>query len=165
MPSVTYLGHIISGQGVQPDPEKIQAIVAWPPPRSLTALRRFLGLTGFYRKFVRNYVAIATPLTDLLRSTTFQWPLQAQQAFTELKNKITFVSVLALPDFNSLFVIKTDASGTAIGVVLSQHGHLIAFFSKHLFPKLQAALVYIREMLAVIKAIKRWRQYLIGHYF
>nr|KYP74287.1 Retrotransposable element Tf2 [Cajanus cajan] len=162
MPSVAYLGHIISGQGVQPDPEKIQAIVAWPPPRSLTALRGFLGLTGFYRKFVRNYAAIATPLTDLLCSPTFQWSLQAQQAFTELKSKITSVPVLALPDFNSPFVIETNASGTAIGVVLSQHGHPIAFFSKRLCPKLQAAFVYVCEMLAVTEAIKKWRQELVN---
>lgn len=118
MPSVTYLGCIISGQGVQPDLEKIQAIVAWPPPRSLTALRGFLGLIDFYRKFVRNYAVIATPLTDLLCSTTFQWPLQAQQAFTELKNKITFVPILALPEFSSPFVIKTEASSTTIGAIL-----------------------------------------------
>nr|KYP41059.1 Transposon Ty3-G Gag-Pol polyprotein [Cajanus cajan] len=165
MQSVAYLGHIISGKGILPDPEKIQAIVAWPPPRSFTALRGFLGLTGFYRKFVRNYATLATPLTDLLRSPSFQWNSQAQQAFTKLKNTITTVPVLALPDFTVPFVIDTDASGTAIGAVLSQHGHPIAFFSKRLCPKLQAASVYVREMFAITEAIKKWRQYLIGHYF
>nr|KYP72871.1 Transposon Ty3-G Gag-Pol polyprotein [Cajanus cajan] len=87
-----------------------------------TAFRTFDGLTGFYRKFVRNYASLATPLTNLLRSPSFQWNPQAQQAFTELKHKITTVPVLALPDFTVPFVIDTDASGNAIGAVLSQHG-------------------------------------------
>nr|KYP37780.1 hypothetical protein KK1_041008 [Cajanus cajan] len=111
MQSVAYLGHIISSKGVLPDPEKIQAIVAWPLPRSLTALR---GFNEVYCKFVHNYVSITTPLTDLLRSTTFQWCVQAQQAFTDLKNKITSVPVLALSDINSPFVIETDVSNNRV---------------------------------------------------
>jgi hypothetical protein len=84
---VDYLGHVISSNGVTPDPDKIQAILDWPVPRSLTTLRGFLGLTGFYRRFVRHYASLAAPLTDLLRSTNFVWSTDTELAFTTLKKK------------------------------------------------------------------------------
>ncbi|XP_058783052.1 uncharacterized protein LOC131657702 [Vicia villosa] len=162
---IDYLGHVISASNVAPDPEKIKAIVDWPQPRSLTTLRGFLGLTGFYRRFVRNYATLAAPLTDLLRSTIFSWSTEAQLAFTTLKHKMTDMPVLALPDFTQIFTIETDASGVAIGVVLSQAGHPIAFFSKKLCPRMQQASAYVREMYAITESIKKWRQYLVGQHF
>ncbi|XP_058769067.1 uncharacterized protein LOC131642924 [Vicia villosa] len=162
---VHYLGHIISAGNVAPDPEKIQAILDWPEPRSLTALRGFLGLTGFYRRFVRNYATLAAPLTDILRSTRFVWGTEAAEAFTQLKTKMTDMPVLVLPDFTKQFVVETDASGVAIGAVLSQDNHPIAFFSKKMCPRMQAASVYVREMYAVTEAVKKWRQYLVGQKF
>jgi len=152
-------------QGVSPDPEKIQAIMDWPKPRSLTTLRGFLGLTGFFHRFVRHYTLLAAPLTDLRRSITFTWSAAADSAFTELKSKITSVSVLTLPDFSKDFVIETDASAMAIGDVLSQASHPPAFFSKKMCPKMQAASTYVREMYVITEAIKKWRQYLIGRKF
>ncbi|XP_058757747.1 uncharacterized protein LOC131631003 [Vicia villosa] len=165
VPKVDYLGHIISSAGVTPDPEKIKAILEWPRPRSLTALRGFLGLTGFYRRFVRHYASLAAPLTDLLRSTKFHWDTSAETAFTILKNKMTQTPVLSLPDFSQLFVLETDASALAVGAVLSQQGHPLAFFSKKLCHRLQASSVYVREMYAITEAVKKWRQYLIGRHF
>ncbi|XP_058734067.1 uncharacterized protein LOC131605768 [Vicia villosa] len=162
---IDYLGHIISAAGVAPDSEKVKAILDWPTPRSLSTLRGFLGLTGFYRRFVKDYATLAAPLTDLLRSTTFTWSTEATRAFTELKHKMTDMPVLALPDFTKEFTIETDASGVAIGAVLSQEGHPIAFFSKKLCPRMQASSVYVREMLAITEAVKKWRQYLIGQKF
>ncbi|XP_058784354.1 uncharacterized protein LOC131659138 [Vicia villosa] len=162
---VNYLGHIISVGGVAPDPEKVQAMLDWPTPCSLTSLRGFLGHTGFYRHFVKNYATLAAPLTDLLRSTKFVWSTEAAAAFTELQKKMTDMSVLALPDFTKQFIIETDASGIAIGAVLSQDGHHIAFFSKKMCPRMQASSVYVREMFAVTEAVKKWRQYLIGQKF
>lgn len=113
---------------MQADPSKIQAIIDWPAPTSLTTLRAFLGLTGFYRRFVQNYAAIASPLTDLLRSTTFSWPPLAARAFEELKAAMTNLPLLSLPNFSQPFEVTIDASGVAIGVVLSQNHHPIAFF-------------------------------------
>ncbi|XP_058733853.1 uncharacterized protein LOC131605523 [Vicia villosa] len=166
VPKVDYLGHVISLSGVTPDPDKIQAIVDWPQPRSLTQLRGFLGLTGFYRRFVRHYATLAAPLTDLLRSTTkFTWNTDAETAFTNLKKIMTATPVLSLPDFSKIFVVETDASAVAIGAVLSQDGHPLAFFSKKLCHRLQAASVYAREMYAITEAVKKWRQYLIGRHF
>jgi len=127
---VDYSNHVISANGVAPDPEKIQAIIDWPTPRSLTALRGFLGLTGFYRRFVRHYATVAAPLTDLLKSTKFSWNLQADTAFTQLKQIMTTTPVLQLPDFNKPFYLETDASAIAVGAVLSQAGHPLAFFSR-----------------------------------
>lgn len=156
VPTVHYLGHVITTQGVKPDPEKVQAVSDWPEPHSLTTLRGFLGLTGFYRRFVRNYATLAAPLTDLLCSTKFTWNKESSLAFTELKEKITSAPVLGLPDFSKLFIVETDASAVAIGAVLSQGGHPLAFFSKTMCPRLQASSTYVREMYAITEAIKKW---------
>nr|KYP37464.1 Retrovirus-related Pol polyprotein from transposon 17.6 [Cajanus cajan] len=139
--SIAYLGHLISAQGVQPDPEKIRAILEWPLPRDLTTLRAFLGLTGFYRRFIRHYATIAAPLTDLLRSS-FSWDTNTDKAFIALQQAIAHSPVLTLPNFDAPFDLETDASSIAIGVVLSQSGHPIAFFSKKLCPRI-AASVYV----------------------
>ncbi|XP_058742330.1 uncharacterized protein LOC131614797 [Vicia villosa] len=165
MQQVHYLGHVISVGGVAPDPEKVQAMLDWPTPRSHSSLRGFLGLTGFYRRFVKNYATLAAPLTDLLSFTKFAWSTEAAAAFTELKQKMTDMPVLALPDFSKQFIIETDASGVGIGAVLSQESHPIAFFSKKMCPRMQASSVYVREMFAVTEAVKKWRQYLIGQKF
>lgn len=165
VPQVDYLGHVISAAGVQPDPEKIEAILSWPVPKSLTALRGFLGLTGFYRRFVRNYATIAAPLTDLLKITKYTWNLQANDAFTTLKKAMTSTPVLILPDFSKPFMLETDASAVAIGAVLSQDGHPLAFFSRKMCNRMQQASVYVRELFAITEAVKKWRQYLIGRHF
>ncbi|XP_058775850.1 uncharacterized protein LOC131650137 [Vicia villosa] len=165
VPKVHYLGHVICEGKVGPDAEKIKAILDWPQPRSLTALRGFLGLTGFYRRFVKQYAALAAPLTDLLRSTRFVWSTAATEAFTALQKHMTDMPVLTLPDFKKKFIVETDASGVAVGAVLSQDGHPIAFFSKKMCPRMQASSTYVREMFAVTEAVKKWRQYLIGQEF
>lgn len=162
---VDYLGHIIYARGVAPDPDKIKAILDWPVPHSLTTLRGFLGLTGFYRRFVQHYATIAAPLTDLLRSTRLKWNTEAELAFTTLKNRMTTTPVLSLPNFDKVFILETDASATAIGAVLSQDGHPIAFFSRKMCDRMKASFVYVKEMFAITEAIKKWRQYLIGRHF
>ncbi|GAU40605.1 hypothetical protein TSUD_28110 [Trifolium subterraneum] len=160
-----YLGHIVSVNGVQPEPSKIQAMVDWPVPTSLKALRGFLGLTGFYRKFIKGYAAIASPLTALLRKDAFLWSPTAQTAFNNLKLAMTQAPTLALPDFSQPFDIETDASGVAMGAVLMQNSHPIAFFSQPFCPKLQRSSTYVRELHAITSAVKKWRQYLLGHRF
>nr|KYP43871.1 Retrovirus-related Pol polyprotein from transposon 17.6 [Cajanus cajan] len=165
MPTVHYLGHVLSAQGVQPDPDKVTAILDWPTPLSLTALCGFLGLTGFYRRFVRHYADLAAPLTNLLKSTFFHWHTEADVAFKQLKLSITNTPVLKLPDFTIPFELETDASFLAIGAVLSQNQHPLAFFSKKLCPRMQADFVYAREMFAITESVKKWFQFLIGRHF
>jgi len=160
-----YLGHVVSKNGVQPDPSKIQAIVDWPTPRSLRDLRAFLGLTGFYQKFVKGYATIAAPLTRLLCKDAFQWVPESQDAFATLKHAMTSTPMLALPDFSLPFALETNASGTAMGVFLQQQSHPIAFFSKPFRSCMQHASTYVRELHAITAAIHKWRQYLLGHKF
>lgn len=160
-----YLGHVVSGNGVQPNPSKIQAIIDWPTPQSLKDLRAFLDLTGFYWKFVKGYAAIATPLTHLLCQDAFQWIPKSQDAFDKLKHAMTAAPMLALPEFSLPFALETDASGTAMGAVLQQQSHPITFFSKPFCPRLQHASTYVRELHAINVAVRKWRQYLLGHKF
>ncbi|GKA66379.1 ty3-gypsy retrotransposon protein [Tanacetum coccineum] len=129
---ISFLGHRISGQGVSPKAEKIAAIQQWPQPSSFTTIREFLGFTGYYRRFVPHYAQIAAPLTDILKMKEFQWTDDADAAFNELKSNMQQLTTLALPNFTKPFDVTTDASGMAIGAVLSQENKPIAFFSKKL---------------------------------
>lgn len=129
---IGYLGHIVSQQGAQVDPDKIKAIQLWPIPRTVKAVRSFLGLAGYYRRFILHFPAIAGPLTDLLRTDAFQWTPLAHTAFEHLKQLLSESPILALPDFSKPFVVETDASGTGIGAIISQGGYPIAYYSHQL---------------------------------
>ena len=160
-----YLGHVVSGSGVQPDPSKVQAIISWPTPRSPRELRAFLGLTGFYQKFIRGYTTVAAPLTKLLCKDAFKWVPESQITFEQLKGAVMAAPVLALRNFTLPFAVETDASSNAMGVVLHQQGHPIAFFNKPFYSRLQMASTYVRELHAIVAVVCKWRQYLLGHKF
>ena len=133
-----YLGHILSAKGVATDPTKIDAMQKWPSPKNIKQLRGFLGLTGYYRRFIKRYTVISQTLTALLRKNAFQWSIEAEEAFQQLKQAMVEAPVLGLPNFSQVFVIETDASGTGIGVVLCQNNHPLAYLSKTLSVKHQA---------------------------
>lgn len=113
---VEYLGHIRSVEGVVADPSKISAMVEWPKPTNIKQLRGFLGLTGYYWKFVKRYGAIEKPLTDLLKKDNFIWNEAAELAFQELKGAMSATLVLALPDFSIHFIIETDDCYRGMGL-------------------------------------------------
>jgi hypothetical protein len=159
--SISYLGHVISGAGVSTDPQKVAAVVNWSVPASVKALRGFLGLAGYYRKFVRHFGIIAKPLTELLRKNTlFIWTTAHQNSFDTLKQALSSSPVLALPNFSRPFSIETDASGVGIGAVLAQDGHPLAYLSRALDPHSLGLSTYEKEYMAVLMAVQQWRQYL-----
>jgi transposase InsO family protein len=158
---IAYLGHIISCQGVATDPSKVEAVQNWPVPQNCKELRGFLGLAGYYRKFVRHFGLIAKPLTNLLKKgVLFVWTHDHEVAFDTLKQSLSSAPVLALPNFAMPFAIESDASSSGIGAVLLQDGHPLAFVSKALGSKTKGLSTYEKEYLAIILAVTQWRQYL-----
>ncbi|XP_056698524.1 uncharacterized protein [Spinacia oleracea] len=162
---VEYLGHYIAADGIHIDPNKINAVQSWSVPSTIKELRGFLGLAGYYRKFVKGYAVISKPLTDQLKKGGFQWNDQAQAAFEKLKAALVTAPVLAIPNFDKQFVVETDASQKGIRAVLMQDGHPLAFISRALGPKWQQLSVYEKELLAIVFAVQKWEQYLMGNHF
>ncbi|GAU42077.1 hypothetical protein TSUD_326550 [Trifolium subterraneum] len=162
---VEYLGHLITNLGVAVDPSKVISVTNWPVPRNVKGVRGFLGLTGYYRKFIKDYDKIVRPLTELTKKDGFVWNENAQRAFDSLKKSLTTAPVLTLPDFNKDFVIECDASGEGIGAILMQDKKPVAYFSKALGVRNLTKSAYEKELMVVVLAIQHWRPYLLGRKF
>ena len=166
MEEIAFLGHVVSKHGVQPDSSKIKAIMEWEPPKSVTEIRSFLGLAGYYRRFVKDFSLVAKPLTNLLRkNVAFQWTDACQQSFDELKHRLTFAPILALPSGDGGYVIFADASGNGLGCVLMQNGKVIAYASRQLKIHEINYPTHDLELAAIVHALKTWRHYLFGETF
>jgi hypothetical protein len=130
---VTFLGHVISAGGVAVDPAKVEAATEWKAPKSVTEIRSFLGLAGYYRRFIEGFSKIARPMTQLLKKEKkFVWSEQCQESFEQLKEKLTSAPILVLPDNRKDFVIYCDASRQGLGGVLMQDGKVVAYASRQL---------------------------------
>lgn len=162
---VAYLGHVVTQTGVMVDQDKIREVSGWPIPTTVRALRGFLGLAGYYRKFVKDFGITAAPLTRLLRKNSFVWDMEATQAFEKLKSALTSTPVLALPNFTEVFIVDCDASESGLGAVLHQKGRPIAFFSQSLPNRYCKLPAYEKELIGLVKAIRHWRAYFWGNPF
>jgi hypothetical protein len=168
---VEFLGHVITRDGVQMDENKVNAVVDWPSPlMNLTDVRSFLGLAGYYRRFVEGFSRLAAPLSELLKKDKpFTWTEHEQRAFEVLKKAITSAPILIIPDASQPYVVTTDASGFATGAILQQdHGQglqPIAFMSHKMNAAERNYPVHEQELLAVVHALREWRHYLHGAEF
>ncbi|KAL0421115.1 UNVERIFIED_CONTAM: Transposon Tf2-11 polyprotein [Sesamum latifolium] len=164
--TISFLGHIVERGRIRMDPKKVQAIEEWQPPSDVHDLCSFLGLANYYRRFVKSYSEIARPMTDLLKKTeTWNWTPQCQESFDRLKRAMVTDPVLALPDMSKSFVMETDASDFALGGVLMQDGHPVAFESRKLKDVERRYSVHKKELLAVVHCLRLWRHYLLGSPF
>ena len=163
--TMDYLHHTISKQGVAMQYSKIQAILSWSTPHNVKGVRGFLGLTGYYPKFIQGYGCIAKPLTTLTKKDNFQWNQETQRAFEQLKQPLVIAPVLHLSYFTQLFTVECDASGSGIAAVLMQNLHPIAYFNEVLSDRNLAKSAYEREIMALALTVQHWRPYLLGSKF
>ncbi|KAL0554942.1 hypothetical protein IC582_008872 [Cucumis melo] len=160
---VSFLGHVVSKAGVSVDPAKIEAVTGWTRPSTVSEVRSFLGLAGYYRRFVENFSRIATPLTQLTRKgAPFVWSKACEDSFQNLKQKLVTAPVLTVPDGSGSFVIHSDASKKGLGCVLMQQGKVVAYASRQLKSHEQNYPTHDLELAAVVFALKIWRHYLYG---
>jgi hypothetical protein len=161
---VLFLGHVISAEGIAVDPSKVQEVLEWKSPKSITQIRSFLRLAGYYRRFIPNFSKIAKPMTQLLeKETKFKWSPQCEKAFLTLKKLLTTAPVLAQPDIEKPFDVYCDASDTSIVGVLMQDGRVIAYASRQLRHHEEHYPTHDLELLAVVHALKVWRHYLLDN--
>nr|GEW77143.1 putative reverse transcriptase domain-containing protein [Tanacetum cinerariifolium] len=160
---VQFIGHVINGNGIHVDPSKIEAVNNWKVLRTPTEVCSFLGLAGYYRRFIKNFSKIANSLTSLTQKCkTFDWGEEQELAFQTLKDKLCNAPVLALPDGPKDFVVYCDASGLGLGCVLMQRGKMIAYASWQLKVYEKNYLTHDLERGSVVFAHKIWRHYMYG---
>jgi hypothetical protein len=165
---VTYIGLVISPEGISMEKEKIKAIKEWQPPKTVKQTQAFLGFANFYRRFVQNFSSLAKPLTALTRKDLkWKWGEEEQQSFDAIKKEITKDPVLVHPNPNKPYFLETDASGVAMGAILSQRQadgylHPIAFMSQSFNDAQRNYDTHDKELLAIIRSLEHWRIFIEG---
>jgi hypothetical protein len=160
---VSFLGHIVSGSGVAVDPSKVDAVSHWETPKSVTEVISFLGLAGYYRRFIEGFSKLALPLTQLTcKGRAFVWDIQCENSFNELKQRLTTAPVLILPKSDEPFVVYCDASKFGLGGVLMQNDKVVAYASRQLRIHERNYPTHDLELAAVVFVLKIWRHYLYG---
>ena len=174
MEECVYLGYIVGSGNVKPDPGKLEAVRQFSVPQTKKQMRAFLGLAGYYRRFIPNFSAMASPLTDLTKKTAhtshIKWTAECMKAFQQLKDTLCLSPVLKSPCFDYPFILQTDASNRGIRAVLSQHDESgneqpIAYFSRKLLPREQRYSTIEKECLVINLSIEAFKVYLLGKPF
>ncbi|KAK1602548.1 hypothetical protein QYE76_037397 [Lolium multiflorum] len=161
---VGFLGHILSAGGIDVDPSKIKTVEEWKAPTTQTEVRAFLGLAGYYRRFVEGFSSIARPMTQLLKKDKkFEWTEKCEESFQTLKTRLTTAPILIMPDITKPFDVYCDASKIGLGCVLMQEGKVISYLSRQLKQHEQNYPTHDLELAAVVLALKVWRHYLMGN--
>jgi hypothetical protein len=164
MEKVAFLGHVLSVEGIAVDPSKVESVTKWEQLLNVTDVRSFLGLAGYYRRFIENFSKIAKPMTELLKNNTkFEWSEACEKSFQELKKRLTTAPVLTLPDIKKDFMVYCDASKQGLGCVLIQEGKVVAYASRPLKKHEENYPTHDLELAAIVHALKIWRHYLIGN--
>ena len=160
---VSFLGHIVSKEGIRVDLKKIEVVVEWKPQRNVTEVRSFLGLAGYYRRFVKEFSMTAAPMTRLLqKNVKYEWSEKCQRSFDKLKAFLTEAPVLTQPTCGREYVIFSDASLNGLGCVLMQEGKMVAYPSRQLKPHEKNYPTHDLELAAIVFVLKIWRHYLHG---
>ena len=163
---VRFLGHVVSASGVSVDPEKVEAVMSWERPKSVFEIRSFLGLVGYYRRFIEDFSRIAAPMTKLTRrEVKFDWDDRCEEAFQELKRRLTSAPILIVPDRGQGYIVFCDASRARLGCVLMQSGRVVAYGSRKMKNHEQNYPTHDMEFAAVVFALKIWCHYLYGEEF
>jgi hypothetical protein len=160
------LGHIISKDGIEMDPEKIEAIREWLAPKNATEVRSFMGLAGYYRRFIRGFSKIAHPITSLqIKGVKFQWTLDCEMIFQHLKQLLTRSPILRIADPNKYFIVCTYACKEGLSGFLSQNGFFICYESRELKENERNYATHDLDLAAIVHALRKWRHYLMGKRF
>jgi ribonuclease HI len=158
-----FLGHIISKGGISLDPSKVKNVLSWNTLQNVSDIQSFLGLAGYYRRFIEGFSKIAKPMTELLeKGKTFEWTPRREAGFQELKKRLTMTPVLTMPNIEKPFLIYCNASGKGLGCVLMQDDHVVAYASRRLRKHEEKYPTHDMELAAVVHALKIWRYYIIG---
>jgi hypothetical protein len=160
---VTFLGHVVSSNGIFVDPQKVEAVLRWERRTTVTEIRSFLGSVGYYKRFIEGFSTIATPLTRLTRKNIrWEWSKECVESFQELKRRLITAPVLILPFGTKGFVVYSDASRKGLGCVLMQHGKVVAYASRQLKTHEVNYPVHDLELTIIVFALRVWRHYLYG---
>jgi hypothetical protein len=163
---IHYLGHVLSGEGVAVDPDKIRSIVEWPTPKDVSDIRSFMGLAGYYRRFIKYFSKIGCPIIALQKKgTKFMWTRQCEERFQTLKHLLTHAPVLKIADPKADFLVCTDACKEGLGGVLMQEGKVICYESQKLNEHEVNYVTHDLELATIVHALKMWRHYLLGRKF
>ena len=163
---ISFLGHVVSNDGILVDPSKVEAVLSWKRPTTVSDIRSFLGMSGYYRYFIEGFSKISLPLTRLTqKNAKFVWSKECQSSFEELKKKLVSAPVLTISSSLGGFVIYSDASHQGLGCVLMQHGKMVAYGSRQLKPYEKNYPTHDLELATVVFALKIWRHYLYGETF